>query len=93
MNDDPPYLFLVEGQGWERFCAELHLEDDALLRDLPGYLTVKEAEARARLWAFTPQEAAEAARAKWGDEAHVPTVDAVLADYRAGLAGRENGWT
>jgi hypothetical protein len=87
------YLFLVEGQGWERFCAELHLEGDALLRDLPGYLTVKEAEARARLWAFTPQEAAEAARAKWGDEAHVPTVDAVLADYRAGLAGRENGWT
>jgi hypothetical protein len=41
------YLFLVEWQGWERFCAELHLEGDALLQDLPGYATVKEAEARA----------------------------------------------
>ena len=86
------YLFLVEWQGWERFCAELHLEGDALLRDLPGYPTVKEAEASARRWAFTPEEAAEAARTLWGEAAHVPTADAVLADYRAALAVRENGW-
>jgi hypothetical protein len=86
------YLFVIEWDAWERFCTELHLESKALLRDLPGYATVQEAEARARLWAFTAAEAMEAARIMGADAAQVPTVDVVLADLRAALAVGETWW-
>jgi hypothetical protein len=29
------YQLGVEADGWARFCAELHLDGEALLRDLP----------------------------------------------------------
>lgn len=87
------YLFVVERDAWERFCVELHLDPDALLRDMPCYRTVKDAESIARLLAFTPTEAVEAARSKWDAGVEVRTVESACADYRAALAAREDGWT
>jgi hypothetical protein len=35
------YRLCVEADGWTRFCAELHLDGEALLRDLPCYDTLR----------------------------------------------------
>lgn len=86
------YLFQVETEAWARFCAELHLDADALIRDLPGYPTVKRAEAGVQLWAFTEEEAAVAVRRQWGDAEHLPAVETALADFRAALASQESIW-
>jgi hypothetical protein len=87
------YSFLVAREAWERFCAELHLDPEALLRILPGYATVQVAAASARVLAFSPEKAAEAFRLRWGDGAAVPTVETALADLRQALAARESWWT
>jgi len=80
------YLFLVESEGWNRFCAELNLDPDVLLRDVPGYDTVKVAEKIARVLAYTPEEAAQAVRSQHGDTAAVRAVETTLAGYRKALA-------
>jgi hypothetical protein len=50
---------LAHIDGWKRFCAEIHLEPQVLLQDMPGWQTVARTEREARELAFTPQEAAE----------------------------------
>jgi hypothetical protein len=42
---------------WKRFCADLGIDPDLLLKDFPGYATVKETEEASRLDAFTEEEA------------------------------------
>jgi hypothetical protein len=83
------YLFLVESEGWNRFCAELNLDPDVLVRDVPGYTTVKAAEKVARVLGYTPEEAAHAVRLQQGDTASVLTAETILAGYRKALAARE----
>ena len=83
------YLFLVESEGWYRFCAERNLDPDVLVRDFPGYTTVKAAEKVARVLAYTPEEAAQAVRLQQGDTASVLMAETILAGYRKALAGRE----
>ena len=83
------YVFLVESEGWDRFCAELNLDPDVLVRDVPGYTTVEVAAKIARVLAYTPEEAAQAIRLQQGDTAEVPTVETTLAGYRKALAARE----
>ena len=86
------YLFLIEREAWQRFCAELQLDAEALLRDLPGGDTLAQTEQSARALAFSVEEAARAAQMWSGDDAAVITVEDVLADYQAALAQQEHRW-
>jgi hypothetical protein len=87
------YLFLVQTEAWNRFCGELNLDPEAVLRDVPGYTTVKAAAETACILAFTSEEAAEAVRVQWGDSAEVATVETTVAGLRKALAARESWWT
>jgi len=87
------YLFGVEVEAWKRFCAELHLDPEVLIRELPGFPTVRRAEEIARAYAFTEKEAAEAMRHKSAGDETIQTVESVLANFRAALASRESCWT
>ena len=51
------YRFVVGTDGWNRFCADLHLDPDGPLRQLPGSDTLRHMEEIARLDAFTPEAA------------------------------------
>src|SRR5262249_46296018 len=43
------YRLGVEADGWTQFCAELHLDGEALVRDLPCYATLRRTQQVARL--------------------------------------------
>jgi hypothetical protein len=58
------WRYCVEVDGWARFCEELKIEAHALLKDLPVYKTLLEAEEIARGMAFTHDRLA----ALWGEE-------------------------
>ena len=73
------YLLVVNAEGWTRFCSEMQLDGDLLLKNLPGYETLTRAEEVGRLMAFTRDEPAARARQTNGDSAVVPTSDAVVA--------------
>jgi hypothetical protein len=49
--------FVVQTDAWRRFCAELQIDPEAFLKDLPGYRVVELAEGPARLAALTDEEA------------------------------------
>jgi hypothetical protein len=76
-------------EGWARFCAELQIDPDAPLRDLPGYAITESTAKLAAIWAFTEEEKA----AMWTVSERVPwlTPDDVHADYRGVLEAREGG--
>ena len=50
------YRFLVHVDGWRLFCDQLSIDHDILLRGLPGYDSIRQAEEMARLLAFTEDE-------------------------------------
>jgi hypothetical protein len=51
------HRFLAQADGWKQLCAELHIDSEVLLQDLPGYETVQRMQAQVRLIAFTAEEA------------------------------------
>ncbi len=51
------YSFVVHADAWRLLCDELKLDPEALVRDQPGYGTVRRFEATARAAAFTAEEA------------------------------------
>lgn len=50
------YQLTVQADGWQRLCEELCLDGDYLLDDLPGYDTLKRAEAAAGCITFSLEE-------------------------------------
>jgi hypothetical protein len=86
------YLLVVNAEGWERFCSEMRVDGDLLLRELPGYETLACAEEVARLMAFTPEEATAWARRADGGSAVVPTSDAVVASLGEFLKRQAERW-
>ena len=51
------HCIVVRADGWRQLCADLHVDADMILRQLPGHETVGEMEALARRLAFTAEEA------------------------------------
>jgi hypothetical protein len=49
--------FVVNADAWKLLCARLALDPEVLLRELPGFQTVRQMEEIARHMAFTPEEA------------------------------------
>jgi hypothetical protein len=52
------YLFVTHVDGWNRFCAELPLDPQALLGFMPGWDTVARTEIQARDCCFSRDDAA-----------------------------------
>jgi hypothetical protein len=78
------YLLTVEVDAWRVLCAELGIDADFLLSDLPAYDTVGEAEPLARELAYTPEEA-EAHLRQGAHPAKVVTVEELVALLRQTL--------
>jgi hypothetical protein len=51
------YGFVVRADGWRLLCAQLPLDPEVLLKELPGYDAVGQMEQVARLLAFSAEEA------------------------------------
>jgi hypothetical protein len=67
------YRYVVRADGWRLLCAELHLDPEVLLKELPGYEAVQQMEQAARLIAFSAEEALAFLRAD--AEANRPAED------------------
>jgi hypothetical protein len=86
------YALTVKVDGWKRFCAEVNVEADLLLKALPGYEVVRRAEAAARVAAFTPEGVADWMR-KRRDGAPVPlTPEVEAAEIRRVVNARAERW-
>jgi hypothetical protein len=86
------YLIVVNRDAWKRCCAELEIDPDVLLREMPGYNTLAITEQAARLDAFTPAEATAALRRERGGEVEAPTVEGVAATLRGFIDQRAQWW-
>src|SRR5262249_31198633 len=87
------YVFTVNVDGWKRFCSELEINADILLRDMPGYSTLIRAEEAARIMAFTPEEAANWMREASSGTTEAITVSAVAASLRDFLDRYAEMWS
>jgi hypothetical protein len=77
------YLFVVNAEGWKRYCSEARLDADRLLSDLPGAGTLDLTEKLARDTAFSRAEASAWIRRKCHDQAEAPTDDEMADAIRA----------
>jgi hypothetical protein len=86
------YLLVVNGDGWKRFCSEMRVDGDLLLKELPGYETLARAEEVGRLMAFTREDAAAWIRKMCGPSAEALTSDAVVASMWEFLDCQAERW-
>jgi hypothetical protein len=86
------YLFVVEADAWKQLAAELQIDPETLLRDIPCYDTLRQTEEAIRLTAFTEKEATEYLRQRGDQEARPLTVESTLAEMRAFLDSRVVWW-
>ena len=100
------YRFVVRADGWKLLCTELHIDPDVLLRQLPGYESIRKMEEEARLIACTPEQAIaylrEAAErdepakdkaAAVRREYHLDSAEDVARSMRKFLAERLDSWS
>ncbi len=66
------HSFLVHADAWRLLCSDLKLDPEALVRDQPGYETVRRFEATARASAFTAEEALDYLRGQMEERAGPP---------------------
>jgi len=99
------YRYVVRADGWRLLCAEMSIDPEVLLRELPGYDSVQQMEQVTRLIAFGAEEAlaflrteAEAVRPA-GEEAgavrreyQIDTAADVARSMRAFLQARLDEW-
>ena len=86
------YRICVGADAWRRLCGELKIDPDLLLGRLPGYRAMELAEEAARLYAFTPEEAAAFARKSGGEGAEIPTVEGSAQAMREFIDQRIAWW-
>jgi hypothetical protein len=99
------YRYVVRADGWRLLCAELPIDPEVLLKELPGYEAVQQMEQVARLIAFSAEEAlaflradAEANRPADGyspavrREFKMDTAADVAQSMRAFLQARLDAW-
>jgi hypothetical protein len=86
------YRLAVEADDWARFCAGLHLDEEALLRDLPCYETLQRTQQAARALAWSEAEAAYYLRRLRPGDAVLPTAEGVARELRKFLEERMARW-
>jgi len=86
------YRLCVEADAWKRLCADLQIDPEALLRDLPCYDTLRRTEEAARPLAWAPEEATAQLRRLGAADAEAPTVEQAARAMRAFIDGRVAWW-
>jgi hypothetical protein len=86
------YLFVVNADGWSRFCSDMRVDADILLREMPGYHTLIKAEAVARVMAFTSEEATAYARDASRESIEALTMGDVVASLQEFLELQADRW-
>jgi hypothetical protein len=86
------YVLTAKRDGWRRFCAELKVDPDVFLQDMPGYDTVKRSEEAARLVAFSVDEARAWLRRTSTATVEVMTAEAEAAAIGGFVSSREKWW-
>ena len=76
------YRCVVCADGWKLLCAELKIDPDFLLREVPGYEAVQQMEKLSRLIAFTAEEAIMYLREMLGLDAPSAKETAAIREYR-----------
>jgi hypothetical protein len=85
------HMYAVEEDAWTRLMAEMGIDPESLLRDLPCFDTIQGAVEVIRPMAFTEAEAAAYLREH--DKGTLPaTVEGALAAMRTFLDGRVEWW-
>jgi hypothetical protein len=74
--------------GWRLFCAELHIDPEVTIRDLPGYAIVELTLKRAGVWALTEEEMAAMTAESHGQPFWTP--ESICDDYRTTMEHREH---
>src|SRR5262249_14943947 len=69
------YLFMVEADAWKLLAAELKIDPETLLKDVPCYDSLRQMEGAVRLTAFTEQEAMEYLRQRCNQKSRPPTIE------------------
>jgi hypothetical protein len=82
------YLLTVKVDGWKQFCSEFNMDPDLLMKDLPGFATVRHAAEAAQLTVFTPDEVSAWMRQRGGETARAPTAE----DVAVSLSAFVNSW-
>jgi hypothetical protein len=85
------YLITVKAEGWQRYCVEMQLDGDLLLKHLPAHRAVSLTEEAARGVAFTREEATAWLR-RAEDGAEAPTAETVAASMREFVDWRAAWW-
>jgi hypothetical protein len=86
------YRLGVEADGWTRFCEELHIDGEVLLRDLPCYDTLRRTQLAARALAWSADEAADCLRRLRSGDAVLSTPEGVARGLRKFLEERVAWW-
>jgi hypothetical protein len=86
------YKLCVEADARRQLHAELHIDPDGLLRDLPAHDTLKLTERAARAVPWTAGEAAAYLKRLGPGDAAAPTVEGALTAMRAFLDQRVEWW-
>jgi hypothetical protein len=82
----------VEAEGWKRFCSELHVDPQTLLRDLPVYSTLERGEEAARINAFSDEEAGAFLRKEFGEDAMPRDIEDAAKEMRTFLDTWNERW-
>jgi hypothetical protein len=72
------YLLCVKWEAWQTFCAEMNVEGDFVVRDLPGFDLLSRVVEIARDMAATREQADAFVQRKEGPDARVWTADLVV---------------
>jgi hypothetical protein len=86
------YLFVVNADGWSRFCSDMRVDADLLLKKMPGYHTLISAEEVARGMAFTSEEATAYVCGVNRESVEALTTGTVVASLREFLELQADRW-
>jgi hypothetical protein len=86
------FRLLRNANGWELFCVDLNIDPEVLLRHLPGYEMVKDAQASAQAIAFTATEAEALLHSEKNGQAEEQLPEAVAEALREYLELRVTWW-
>jgi hypothetical protein len=86
------FRLLRDANGWKRFCADLNIDPEIVLRHLPGYEMIKDAQASAPAIAFTASEAEAFLHSEKNVQAEEQSPEAVAEALREYLELRVTWW-
>jgi hypothetical protein len=87
------YCFVIRVEAWNRLLAELKIDSEFFLKDIPGYNTICRATESMQAWAFTEAEARTYTCNKRQEDSQIASVESVLAEMRALLDAHLQYWS